>query len=45
MKSFVQDYRNFRMLADQTRWLAFQNALRAALSLPIVREAEGGRLS
>lgn len=37
MKSFVQNYRHFRLWADQTRRLAFQNAVRASLGLPIIK--------
>jgi hypothetical protein len=35
--SFVDLCRHFRMWADQTRWLAFQNAARAAWRLRITK--------
>lgn len=37
MRRLIHDYRNFRMLADQSRWLALRNAIRAALGLTIIR--------
>ena len=40
MKNVIQNYRHFRMWTDQTRWLAFQNAVCAALGLPIVKVRE-----
>jgi hypothetical protein len=30
MTQLFRDYRNFRILADQPPWLAFQNAIAAA---------------
>lgn len=36
MKHLFQDYRNFRMFADQSRWLAFQNAIRTAIGWKLV---------
>jgi hypothetical protein len=35
MNQIIRDYRSFRMLADQPRWKAFQNAVRAALGWKI----------
>ena len=37
MKRLISDYRDFRRLADQLRWLAFRNAIGVALGLKIKR--------
>jgi hypothetical protein len=33
---FIRDYRSFRQLADQSRWKAFQNAVRAVIGWKII---------